>query len=472
MPMKPIEPPVRVPRRFARPAVALAIVVGVLVAMAMVVRSGDGPSRDRVETAAAEDHISPAPTATQRPGRPAAPHSPEIEQPDAGAGPGSTTPNRPSPTNPFVASRSAPAATSPTGVTGVTGAVQPVSSSTTTVVTPNPETEGSTTTSTAVPNPEPPTEPIEPPIETTGNEGGTVEVPPGPTEQDRCVTLGGVAVGDNTDGDPVAIAARGRFRAARSQIPETEGFQCGTKPLARFLDDLLIQRIRVAGEGFGILVGGLDPSDPVLWMNEVEWTSYKRMEPWDATHNFTGVPVQRTTIGGIQMIRTSRGAVVMVRSDSWGQVVVSGAWDVWMASGGPNGPMGLPEGLAIEDSEGAHQDFTNGVLELPDVTSKLEAEAMPASRYLWAPLTAEQLATPPPAVNTIQNVHGVSYYVDRAGVRHWLETTSDWSCARNDLGAKEVKRHMVGQAEGPLPGWQVARAPLGPVFVCPAKPPA
>lgn len=403
------------------------------------------------------------------------PESPESApgQPDPAAAPRSTAPTAPSPANPF-------AANGPASVSRAAGAgrsvTQPTTgTTTTTVVTLNPETPDSTTTSTQVAVPEPPVEP-------SANPGGIVEVPPepteptAPTEQDRCATLGGVAIGDNTDGDPVAIAARARFRAARPQIPETEGFLCGSKPVARFLDDLLIQRIRVAGEGFGILVGGLEPSDAVLWLSEVEWTSYKRKEPWDATHNFTGVPVERTTIGGHQMIRTSRGAVVMVRSDSWGQVVVSGAWDVWMASGGPNGPMGLPEGLAIEDPEGAkgaHQDFTNGVLKLPGVTSKLEAEAMPASRYVWVPLTAGELATPPPAVNTIQDVYGVSYYVDRAGVRHWLETTSDWSCARNDLRATEVTTHEVGQHEPiPLPGWQAARAPLGPVFVCPAKPPA
>lgn len=328
-----------------------------------------------------------------------------------------------------------------------------------------PPSTSTTTSTTGVPAPETPA-PITPNAEIPSPE------PTVPTEQELCANLGLVAVGDPAVGDAEAAAAWNRFRAAIPQIPATDHLRCG-KPVARFLDDLLIQRVQVAGEGFGILVGGLDPADPVLWMSEIEWTSYKWMFPNDSNHNFTGVPVGRQTIGVHPIIRTSRGAVVMVRSDSWGHTVVSGAWDAWMASGGPNGPMGLPEGRAIKDPQGAHQDFTNGVLKLPGVTSELEAEVLPASRYVWVPLTAEELATPPPAVNSIQDVYKVSYYVDRHGVRHWIETTSDWSCARNNLGAVPVTEHEVGEQEPiPLPGWQAARAPLGPAFTCPRKAPA
>ncbi|MEO6987571.1 MAG: hypothetical protein ABI239_02895 [Aquihabitans sp.] len=438
MPLNPPEPVVPAPSTVARAVVVGIAVVALLFAIAMVARSGNSKARNRVETAAGDDQATPKQPPNQRPGRPTVPQVtvPTEPTPSAPAKPTPPPTNRSPNTNP-------PLATAP--ISNTARPADAAAPSRPTAATPDPAgPSGSTEPTVFIELTE------EPPI------------PIGPTdEQKRCANLGLVAIGDPAPGDDAAEAAKARFRSAMAQIPPTDELVCG-KPVARYLDDLLIQRVQVAGMPTGILVGGTTASHPVLWLSEVEWTSYKRMEPAETTHNFTGVPVERMTIGGHQMIRTSRGAVVMVRADSWGHTVMSGAWDVWMASGGPTGPMGLPEGIAIKDPEGAHQDFTNGVLKLPGVTSKLEAEAMPASRYVWSPITAEQLLTPPPAPHSIADIDGVSYYVDRSGVRHWLDSTSAWSCARYDLGAA----HIV------MRGWQAARAPLGAVFTCPPKPPA
>ena len=476
MSLNPIASKASTPGRAVRFAMAGVAVVAVLLAAAMVVRAGKDPARDRVETAAGEDQRALTPPSTQRPGRPKVAEATDAERPDPPVSPATTTPT-PTPTNPF-------AATSPAHGSASTGSAMPFGSTARPIAdTPEPITRLATTPTTpqttstsTIPETDRP-DPETPVDVTTTSVQGVVEIPtpgpPPPTEKERCLNLGGVAIGDAAIGDTASEAAWVRFRSAIPQIPASAaGMVCGTKLVAPYLDDLIIQRVQVAGKPYGILVGGTGSSHPVLWLSEVEWASYKWHSPGPTNHNFTGIPVARLTIGGYEMIRTSRGAVVLARSDSWGYTVVNGAWEVWMASGGPTGPMGLPEAKADGTIEaGAHQDFTNGRLTLPGVTLDLEAEVQPASRYVWVPLTAEQLTTPPPAPNTIQDANGVSYYVDRAGVRHWIETTSDWSCAKSDLGAAEVKTHVVGQQKLPLPGWQVARAPLGPVFTCPAKPP-
>lgn len=479
MPLNPTEPTVSAPSRVALVVVAGVAVVALLFAVAMLTRPGKSPGRNRVETAAGDDQTAP----NQPPSRPTVPQVTNPAEPTPGAPAPPTDPspisNPPAATAP-TSGRATPAeaAASNTPSAAFTGPARPTIRTGQEPTTPEPagstgstEPTGSTGGTEGPSEPQGSTEVTVEPTSPTSSTGSTeiVEItgepttPTGPTEeQRRCANLRLVAVGDPAPGDVAAESAKTRFRSAMVQIPPTEDLVCG-KPVASYLDDLLIQRIQVAGNPHGILVGGSSPSDPVLWLSEVEWTSYKWRSAGPTNHNFTGVPVGRVTIGGYQMIRTSRGAVVMVRSDSWGYTVVGGAWDVWMTSGGPSGPMGLPEAKAIGVKDfGAKQDFTNGVLALPGVSSELEAEVMPASRYEWVPLTAEQMATPSPAPNSIADIDGVSYYVDRAGVRHWLDSTSAWSCARYNLGAPTTA----------MSGWQAARSPLGPVFICPANPPA
>lgn len=485
MSLNPTDPTRAISGRAVRAAVVGAAVVALLFAVAMVMRSNGGPDRNRVETAAADDRATPTKSATRRPGRPTTPTAPAVQdpvttEPTVAASPTSTVPDRSASTP--EAGRAAPAVGPTSAGSSPERAaapaqpnIQPGQTSSTpqtpsiSLTPPGPTTQTPTSTTTTSTTPEIETTATVTPAGENPTGGGTsVEIStPGPTlEQAACNNLGLVAIGDATPGDVASEAAWTRFRSAQPQIPDTDDLVCGN-PVARHLDDLLIQQLVVATKPHGVLVGGTDPAHPVLWLSEVEWTSYQWRDPLDTNHNFTGMPVGRVTIGGHEMIRTTRGAIVMVRSDSWGYTVLGGAWELWMARGGPAGPMGLPEAKATGtmDATGriviaSHQDFTHGVLTLPDVTTMLAAEVMPASRYAWVPLTAEEQAEPTPTSNSIQNVNGVSYYVDRSGVRHWIVTPSDWNCAYWDLGARETLN---------VRGWQVAKAPLGSAFICPSR---
>lgn len=471
MPLIPTGPPSPAPRRPLRILVGAVALAVLLVAVAMAVRSDDGPASNRVETAAREVEPASPRTSSRLPDRATVPKEAgdqEVPPDEAGQDQVLTGPSPLGQTSAPRASAVPPTARATPSRTQTSAlpfpSVSPPSDSSQPDVPTEPPGPPPPAPPPAPPPPPPPANPPSPevPPEPEGP-------PPGPTaEQQACSNLDLVAIGDPAAGSEVAAAASARFRAALSQVPQTNDLVCGRWPLDRFLDDLVVQRIHVAGAPYGILVGGLKPTDPVLWLSEIEWASYKWRVHSGTTHNITGVPVRRTTIGGYNVIRTSRGAVVMVRSDTWGHTVVSGAFDVWMASGGPSGPMGLPESRATgTEGVGAHQAFTNGELRLPGVSTDVEAEHLPADRYVWVPLTAAQVAIAPPAPNTVQDVHGVSYYVDQSGVRHWIETYADWRCAVHQLGATDIKWLDGGVI--PLPGWQAAKAPLGPKFVCPTK---
>lgn len=74
-----------------------------------------------------------------------------------------------------------------------------------------------------------------------------------------------------------------------------------------------------------------------------------------------------------------------------------------------------------------------------------------------APAHPAEAQAPLPPRHSIIEVVGTSYYVDDQGIRHWLATGSDWSCATYDLRARSQK----------VRGWVAARFPVGPAFVCP-----
>lgn len=342
----------------------------------------------------------------------------------SGSAPGGAGPGRTATTDP-----DAPADPSPSTSTPGTPATTPVAPSTTTTSTPPP----ATTT-------------------TTTPEAGPGLAP----DQRNCPNLGLVAIGDAT-GSPAPVARLGPlFRAQAAATQRPDALVCAL-PLEAWRDDLVIQRLRAAGEPAGLLVAGLDGTRAALWLSDVEWTSFAFRS---GNHNFAGIPVARLRIGGVEVIRTTRGGLVMERADTWGNVVLGGAWDVWLQRGGPTGEMGLPRSKPTGwIGIGAYQDFDGGHLLLPGVTTDLEAETRGAGEYQWHPATVDPSPAARPKPNSIVKVTGTSYYVDPQGIRHWIVSGSDWSCATHDLGAREVE----------VRGWVVGLYPLGPTFVCPGR---
>lgn len=462
-------PPTATPRTRPPQRPLAAAALGLLLVVAAALGTRHEPT-DRVDTAPGPAETRST-TSTAPPGR----VRPPAPVPDPGAGPGSsttaptsgatgvtvladrvdrpaerppgergrptgtTTPPPAAPVPATVGPARPPAGPAPSppvvpGSSPTTPATTPTTPSTPTTIPTTPSTTPTTPTTTTPPTPEP----LDPDVE-------------------GCPNLGLVPIGDTT-GAPADVVALGpRLRAVAATIDMAAALVCAL-PARAWRDDLAVQQLRTAGRPDGVLVTGRTGSYPVLRFTEVEWSSFQFRDGGRSDHNFAGIPVGRMQLGGVEVIRTTRGGLVMERPDSWGFVVVSGAWDVWMDHGGPAGDLGLPRSKPTgRYGLGATQDFTEGLLLLPGVSEPLEAETQPADRYRILPLTAAQRAEVAPPPGSIVQVTGVAYYVDRLGVRHWLATTSDWSCAYWDLGARETE----------VRGWITARYPLGPVFTCP-----
>lgn len=281
--------------------------------------------------------------------------------------------------------------------------------------------------------------------------------PPPDRDEENCPNLDLYPIGGVTsDAPPELQALAPRFRELAAVELAKPLLVCA-KPL-EIWRDLVIQRLVTGGQADGALITAYDGSSIVLRIDEIEWTGYRfRYNGSPVGVNFLGYPVDRETRDGARIIHTTKGGLVSARADTIGVPVVGGAWDYWIGQGGPTGPLGMPVGNPTGIvGVGAHQDFANGWIALPGVTTDVEAAAQPADRYVWHP-RSEYLDPPPDGIGKILQTTGMAFYVDPGGTRHWLRTTADWSCARWNLQAPEI----------PVRGFVLAQYPLGSQFTCP-----
>lgn len=280
--------------------------------------------------------------------------------------------------------------------------------------------------------------------------------PPAPAPDEKgCPNLDLEPIGGSALTEPL----RDAFRALLPELGSgTDDLICG-HPLEPWRD-LTVQRLQQAGNDAGVIIAAADGSSIALRLAPNEWTGYRfRYGGGPTGFNFLGYPVGRERYAGTEVIRTTGGGLVMPTSGTIGIPVVGAAWEVWMAHGGPGGDMGIPLSLPSGiQGVGAYQDFTRGRLLLPGVTTDIEAFSLPASAYEWHPASEFPL-DPLDYRGKLIEVTGISYYIDSGGVAHWIATTSDWMCAKWDLGATP----MV------VPGYVLGSFVIGDVFTCPNR---
>lgn len=295
--------------------------------------------------------------------------------------------------------------------------------------------------------------------------------PPDPDEAD-CPALDLYPIGGYAEGTSSTLAALSpRFRALAPDEWAKPTLVCGhgLEPWR----DLVIQRLVTEGRADGALVTAADGSSIVMRVSEIEWATYRfRHSEGPVGPNLVGYPVGRMSWGGLEIVQTTAGGLVFAHSEAMGVPLLGGAWDLWVANGGPTGHMGTPTGrpesamgpigsdtwVAGMPSTGARQEFSTGWVFLPGVLSDVEAVAQPAERYEWHDASE---AWPVPVEpfdyrGHVMQISGISFYVDMEGIRHWIRTGSDWSCATWDLKAVEYR----------VRGVELARYPLGVEFVC------
>ncbi|NLD76104.1 MAG: hypothetical protein GX643_05505 [Acidimicrobiales bacterium] len=291
-------------------------------------------------------------------------------------------------------------------------------------------------------------------------------------DEEDCPQLDLYPIGGYTEDAPAHFADLSpRFRALAEVEWAKVELVCGhaMEPWR----DLVIQRLVTDGAPDGAMITAADGSSIVMRLTEIEWVTYKfRYVAGPVGPNLVGYPVGRLFWGSLSIIRTTAGGLVFDHPEAMGVPLIGGAWDFWEANDGPNGFMGVPVGKPESatgpigadtwseglPSSGARQEFTEGWLFLPGVLTDVEAAAQPMSRYEWH--DASELGPMPSGPidyrGHIMQISGISFYVDKDGVRHWIRTTSDWSCAHWDLGATEYE----------VRGFELASYPLGDEFVC------
>lgn len=335
---------------------------------------------------------------------------------------------------------------------GTGGANAAPTTTTPTVVRPRPKPVTVVTTPVTSPTTAP-----RPTVASTTTEPELVAPPtPPPLARDErlCPRLGLQAIG----GDDPSHPLRPTFRALLPDLQEGENIVCG-RPLEPWRD-LTTQQVVAGGIPVGTLITATDGSSIAMRLADNEWAGYRyRYGGAPTGFNFLGYPVARTNVGGVEVIRTTTGGLVMPAPGTIGVPLVNASYDFWMLHGGPSGEMGVPlSSPAGILGYGAYQDFTNGRMTLPGVTTDIEAFAAPVSRYEWHP-RSEFPVDPTDLRHHIVEVTGMSYYIDDDGVAHWIASQSDWMCARWDLGALPIV----------VPGYILGSFPIGAVFDCPTR---
>jgi len=275
----------------------------------------------------------------------------------------------------------------------------------------------------------------------------------------RCRGIDLVAIGDEAGASADLHAVAQRFAAEAPTELAKPALVCA-RPVEHWRD-VVIQRLFTRGHPDGVLITDAEPGHAVLRFTTAEWETYKfRGKDDDATgHNFTGPPRGRTTFAGVGVILTTRGGVVMTRADSYGAVLVNAVWTWWHDEGGYR-KVGLPTSAPAADPgiDGVYQDFTTAWGRLPGVFSASGAEAVTTTdRFVFTAVPDPRADAPPDAEGNIISTTGTAWFLDRAGVRHWIDSTDAFVCAQRVEQAEEIK----------VRGWVSASYRLGAPYVCP-----
>lgn len=229
------------------------------------------------------------------------------------------------------------------------------------------------------------------------------------------------------------------FRRAGSDLPDGVGRCAGL--LSHDLD-LIIQPISDdTNEGVGALVGvDTDPRRVLLLYHHEYWTYRRFVMAYGAT---IGVPVARTDRpDGTRIVELTDGALVGGRYQK-SHVVFGAAYATWTRRGGPDGDMGLPiSDLRDVPDQGKVQDFQKG---------RIVISYRDPSTVRWEPVANPATLLPADIAGRVVTADdGSSWWIDEAGVRHWLPTSSDFGCASATGGAIEERIPIIAVSTLPI----------------------
>lgn len=222
---------------------------------------------------------------------------------------------------------------------------------------------------------------------------------------------------------------------------------CASGPMQQW-GQLVIQPLTNGTQAAGTIVA-TDP-DHVIVMTPAEFTSYHQVGGKDGNQAqaLEGLPRRRRTTesGKAWLIITDHGALASQGVNQPGFYVGGPSWTRWEATGEDSGEMGMVTSNPLNNAVGYYQDFTHGRLTLSY-----------SGTLAFNPVT-DPAALLPANIrgNILRHPDGTTWYVDTAGVRHWIPDGGTWECVTAH-GAKQLPD---------LPGYVIATVPLGNPASC------
>lgn len=183
-----------------------------------------------------------------------------------------------------------------------------------------------------------------------------------------------------------------------------------------------------------------DPRRVLLLYHHEYWTYRRFVMAYGAT---IGVPVARTDRpDGTRIVELTDGALVGGRYQK-SHVVFGAAYATWTRRGGPDGDMGLPiSDLRDVPDQGKVQDFQKG---------RIVISYRDPSTVRWEPVANPATLLPADIAGRVVTADdGSSWWIDEAGVRHWLPTSSDFGCASATGGAIEERIPIIAVSTLPI----------------------
>jgi len=210
----------------------------------------------------------------------------------------------------------------------------------------------------------------------------------------------------------------------------------------------------------------LDPDGTAVLLTAAMWASYKAIGDQEPVDNpsVTGYPVavERDPAAGVVRVQLDKGGMLIGHRDDtqlfW---LPAASLVLWADNGAETGKLGLPTSNPHRVDGVVRIDFERGFMQVSVHQAQAIVAGMPGARVRYAqPVTpaevGQALGSPPPRNGIVRQVTGTAWWVDGAGVRHWIPDTATWNCLG---GAAAVVRDDV-------PGWGVAALQLGAPKAC------
>lgn len=257
--------------------------------------------------------------------------------------------------------------------------------------------------------------------------------------------------GDHVEGaNEQIVRLADEFATMGADLPDGGGACAGVMSQR---DGVVYQEVSpgIAG-GVSAIVAAEDGSGEVVVLDHLEFVRF-RSEAWDSTApgGGIGIPVARSDRSdGPRVVDFTNGVIVQERADLPAVAVSGERWVRWLDAGGFDGRLGAPVS-DVYDLPGANrvQEFSGGRIEVGYRTGDI----------VVADHAPEDLALPADHVGALLVSRGIgtSWYVDRAGARHWVPTSNDFGCVKEYHNAAELND---------VPHAAIARLPAGEPFRC------